>query len=308
MLKLGYDKKLSTGAIMAGGALGFLIPPSVLMILYAFLAKVSVGKLFAAGMIPGLMLAGIYMVYIFVRAVLNPKVAPSVPVEDRQNAIEKIKSLRALILPGSLVTLVLWCIISGKTTPSEAAAIGAAGSVLCAVIYRTLTFDVLKNVVFETAKLMGMIIWITLAAVFFSKVYMLLDGAVIIEELIDESGFSPIWIIVMMLVCYFILGMFLDDFAIVFITVPIFVPIVELLGYDPIWFAVLFVVSMQTAYLTPPFGYNLFYMRSVAPPEITINDLYKAVIPFIILQIMALSLMVIYPDIIMWLPNKLNFG
>ncbi len=308
MLKLGYDKKLSTGAIMAGGALGFLIPPSVLMILYAYLAKVSVGKLFAAGMVPGLMLAGIYMLYIFARAVINPSVAPSIPKAERQNVVEKVKSLKYLILPGSLVTLVLWCIISGKTTPSEAAAIGAAGSILCAAIYKTLTFPVLKEVVFDTAKLMGMIIWITLAATFFSKVYMLLDGAVMIEELIEDSGLSPTWIVVMMLMCYFVLGMFLDDFAIVFITVPIFMPIIDLLGIDPIWFAVLFVVSMQTAYLTPPFGYNLFYMRSVAPPEITINDLYKAVVPFIILQIIALTLMVIFPDIVMWLPNKINFG
>ncbi len=305
MLAHGYDKKLSTGAIMAGGALGFLIPPSVLMILYAFLAKVSVGKLFAAGIIPGLMLAGIYMVYIFIRAVINPNIAPSVPKEERLDWLDKFIALKVLILPGVLIATVLTFIIKGVTTPSEAAAIGATGSIICAAIYRTLTVAVLKEVVFETAKLMGMIIWITLAAVFFSKVYMLLDGGMVIEDLIDESGLSPIWIIVMMLACYFILGMFLDDFAIVFITVPIFVPIVEMLEFDPIWFAVLFVVSMQTAYLTPPFGYNLFYMRSVAPPEITINDLYKATIPFIILQIIALALMVSFPEIILWLPNKL---
>lgn len=305
MLKRGYDKKLTTGAIMAGGALGFLIPPSVLMILYAFLAKESVGKLFAAGIIPGLMLAGIYMLYIFIRAVINPRVAPSIPKEERPSGLEKLKALRALVLPGLLIGTVLSFIVFGVTSPSEASAIGAAGAILCAAIYRTLTLNVLKEVVFDTAKIMGMIIWITLAAVFFSKVYMLLDGALIIEELIDESSLSPIWIIAMMLACYFVLGMFLDDFAIVFITVPIFVPIVEQLGYDPIWFAVLFVVSMQTAYLTPPFGYNLFYMRSVAPPEITINDLYKAAIPFIILQIIALILMVIYPDIILWLPQQI---
>lgn len=308
MLKRGYDKKLCTGAIMAGGALGFLIPPSVLMILYAFLAKVSVGKLFAAGLVPGLMLAGVYMLYIFGRAVINPKVAPPMPKEERPNFLEKLKSLKALVLPGTLIGTVLSFIVFGVTSPSEASAIGAAGAIVCAALYRTLTFEVLKEVVYDTAKLMGMIIWITLAAVFFSKVYMLLDGGLIIEELIDESSLSPIWIIAMMLACYFVLGMFLDDFAIVFITVPIFVPIVEQLGYDPIWFAVLFVVSMQTAYLTPPFGYNLFYMRSVAPPSITINDLYKAVIPFIILQIIALVLMVVYPNIIMWLPNAIYGG
>lgn len=305
MLKHGYDKRLATGAIMAGGALGFLIPPSVLMILYAFLTNASVGKLFAAGIVPGLMLAGIYIVYIIVRAMINPTLAPSLPKEERPDFIEALKSLKALILPGSLIATVLWCIITGKTTPSEAAAIGSGGAIVCAAIYRTLSFAVLKEVVFDTAKLMGMIIWITLAAVFFSKVYMLLDGGMIIEELVEDSTLASIWIIVIMLACYFILGMFLDDFAIVFITVPLFVPIVEQLNYDTIWFAVLFVVSMQTAYLTPPFGYNLFYMRSVAPPEITINDLYRAVIPFIILQIIALALMVIFPEIILWLPKAI---
>ncbi|PID64175.1 MAG: TRAP transporter permease DctM/Q, partial [Gammaproteobacteria bacterium] len=167
------------------------------------------------------------------------------------------------------------------------------------------SFQVMKEVVFQTSKIMGMIIWITLAAVFFSKVYIGLGAGMILEELIEDNEFSPHLVIIMMLACYFILGMFLDDFAIVFITVPLFVPIVDSLGFDTIWFAVLFVVSMQAAYLTPPFGYNLFYMRSVAPPEITINDLYRAAIPFIILQIIALGLMVAFPQIVLWLPEQL---
>ncbi len=305
MLKRGYDKKLCTGAIMAGGALGFLIPPSVLMILYAFLARESVGKLFAAGLVPGLMLAGIYMLYIFIRAVINPKVAPPMPKEERPDFIGRIKSLKALILPGTLIATVLSFIVLGVTMPSEAAAVGALGAVICAAIYRTLTFAVLKEVVFDTAKIMGMIIWITLAAVFFSKVYIGLGGDMLLEDFIDESDLSPYVIIILMLACYFVLGMFLDDFAIIFITVPLFVPIVESLGFDTVWFAVLFVVSMQSAYLTPPFGYNLFYMRSVAPPEITINDLYRAAIPFIILQIIALALLVAFPQIVLWLPNAI---
>lgn len=303
MLKHGYDKRLTTGTIMAGGALGFLIPPSVLMILYAFLAKESVGKLFAAGLIPGLMLAGIYMVYIFIRAVINPQVAPSLPKTQRPDFLGKIKSLKALILPGTLIATVLSFIVFGVTSPSEASAVGAIGAIICAAIYRTLTFSVLKAVLYDTTKIMGMIIWITLAAVFFSKVYIGLGAGMILEEIIEDNALSPHMIIVMMLACYFILGMFLDDFAIVFITVPLFVPIVESLGFDTLWFAVLFVVSMQSAYLTPPFGYNLFYMRSVAPPEITINDLYWAAVPFILLQLMALALMVVFPQIVLWLPN-----
>ncbi len=308
MLKRGYDKKLCTGAIMAGGALGFLIPPSVLMILYAFLAKESVGKLFAGGLIPGLMLAGIYMLYIFIRSVINPALAPPTAKESRPNFIGKIKSLKALVLPGTLIGTVLSFIVFGVTSPSEASAVGAIGAIVCAAIYRTLNLSVLKEVLYDTTKLMGMIIWITLAAVFFSKVYIGLGAGMILEEIIEDNNLSPYMVIIMMLACYFILGMFLDDFAIVFITVPLFVPIVETLGFDTVWFAVLFVVSMQSAYLTPPFGYNLFYMRSVAPPEITINDLYRAAIPFIILQIIALGLMVAFPQIVLWLPQTIYGG
>lgn len=307
MLKRGYDAKLVTGTIMAGGALGFLIPPSVLMILYAYLAKESVGALFAAGLMPGLMLAGIYMTYIVVMSTLKPSLAPPVPQEERADLIGKIKSLKALILPGLLIGTVLSFIVLGVTTPSEASAVGAAGSIIAAIIYRTLTFDMLKVVLLETTKLMGMLIWITLAAVFFSKVYLGLGAGFILEEFIEDNDLSPYAVIVTMLVIYFLLGMFLDDFAIVFITVPLFVPIIETLGFDPIWFAVLFIVSMQTAYITPPFGYNLFYMRAVAPPEITINQLYRAVIPFILLQVIGLALIVIFPDIALWLP-KLLFG
>ncbi len=307
MLKRGYDKKLVTGTIMAGGALGFLIPPSVLMILYAYLAKESVGALFAAGLIPGLMLAGIYMIYVIVRSVLNPSLAPPVPKADRADFLGKLKSLKALILPGLLIGTVLSFIVLGITTPSEASAVGAGGSIIAAIIYRTLTFEMLKSVLMDTTKLMGMLIWITLAAVFFSKVYLGLGAGFILEEFIEDNALSPYAVITTMLVIYFLLGMFLDDFAIVFITVPLFVPIVESLGFDPIWFAVLFIVSMQTAYITPPFGYNLFYMRAVAPPEVTINDLYKAAIPFIFLQIFGLILIVVFPSIALWLPGVL-FG
>lgn len=305
MLKRGYDKKLVTGTIMAGGALGFLIPPSVLMILYAFLARESVGKLFAAGLMPGLMLAGIYILYVLIRSRFNPSLAPPIPKEERIALVDKLKSLKALILPGALISTVLYCIISGITAPSEASAIGAAGSIVCAAIYRTLTLKMLRDVLLSTTRLMGMLIWITIAAIFFSKVYIGLDAGFLLQDIIDEANLSPIWVIVMMLACYFVLGMFLDDFAIVFITVPLFVPIVESLGYDTIWFAVLFIVSMQSAYLTPPFGYNLFYMRSVAPPEITIYDLYKAAFPFILLQILGLALILAFPQIALWLPTKL---
>jgi len=307
MLKRGYDKKLVTGTIMAGGALGFLIPPSVLMIVYAFLARESIGKLFAAGLMPGLLLASLYMIYIYFFALKNPEKAPSIAEEERVYGIDKIKALKALILPGLLIGTVLGFIIGGVTSPSEASAVGAAGSIVCAAIYRTLSWAILKDVLLNTTKLMGMLLWITIAAVFFSKVYIGLGAGVLISELVEDSSLSPYMVIIAMLITYFILGMFLDDFAIVFITVPLFVPVVQELGFDTVWFAVLFIISMQTAYLTPPFGYNLFYMRSVAPPSITIYDLYKAVIPFIILQVIGLGLVVAFPQIALWLP-ELIFG
>lgn len=303
MLKRGYDKRLVTGTIMAGGALGFLIPPSVLMIIYAFLSRDSVGKLFAAGLVPGLMLAAIYMAYILIRCRINPSLGPPAPIEERFSGMEKLKSLRHLIPPGVLITTVLGCIIGGVTSPSEASAIGAAGSLLIAALHRRISWDMMRYVMITTTKLMGMLMWITVAAVFFSKVYVGLGAGAIVGELIEDFDLSPNLVIIAMLITYFILGMFLDDFAIVFITVPLFVPIVRDLGFDTTWFAVLFILSMQSAYLTPPFGYNLFYMRSVAPKEITIIDIYWAAIPFVILQILGLSLVVMFPQIALWLPS-----
>ncbi|UWP88353.1 TRAP transporter large permease subunit [Aliiroseovarius crassostreae] len=303
MLKRGYDSKLVTGTIMAGGALGFLIPPSVLMIIYAFLSRDSVGKLFAAGLVPGLMLAGIYITYILVRCRINPLMGP--PAEEQFSAKEKFLSLRFLIAPGILIVTVLGCIIGGVTSPSEASAIGAFGALVIAGIQRRLSWDMLRYVMLTTTKLMGMLMWITIAAVFFSKIYVGLGAGQIVGELIEDFDLSPMWVIIAMLATYFVLGMFLDDFAIVFITVPLFVPIVRDLGFDTTWFAVLFILSMQSAYLTPPFGYNLFYMRSVAPPEITIVDIYKAALPFVVLQIIGLALVVAFPEIALWLPNLL---
>lgn len=305
MLKRGYEKKMVMGTIMAGGALGFLIPPSLLMIIYAFLSRDSVGKLFAAGIIPGLLLAGIYIAYILIRSAINPKMGPVIAVEERASWPEKLQSLRHLFFPAMLVAGVLGCIIFGVTSPSEASAIGAAGALLIAILRGRMDLKTLMDVLLSTTKLTGMLIWIAIAAVFFSKVYMGLGAGMIVSEFIEDSMLSPHLVIIFMLISFFILGMFLDDFAITFITVPLYVPIVNELGFDTIWFAVLFIVSMQSAYLTPPFGYNLFYMRSVAPKDISIFDIYVSALPFIALQILGLALIFMFPQIVLWLPNKL---
>lgn len=305
MLKRGYDKRLVTGTIMSGGALGFLIPPSVLMIVYAFLAKDSVGQLFAAGVMPGLMLAVIYSVYILIRCGINPSLGPPVGDDERYSLREKLFILRHLIAPGILVAAVLGCIIGGITTPSEASAIGAGGALLIVALRGRLSWDLMRYVLYTTMRLTGMLIWIAIAAVFFARVYTGLGAGMVVTDLINDFELSANAVIIMMLVSFFILGMFLDDFAITFITVPIYVPIVKAFGFDSVWFAILFVLSMQTAYLTPPFGYNLFYMRSVAPKEITINDIYMSTLPFIALQILGIALVFLFPQIALWLPSKL---
>ncbi|NOG31756.1 TRAP transporter large permease subunit [Halomonas sp. TBZ9] len=305
MLKRGYHKRLVTGTIMAGGALGFLIPPSVLMIVYAFLARESVGKLFAAGLMPGLMLAGIYMIYILIRCRLNPALGPAAPKEEGFTTQEKLASLRHIIAPGLLVVTVLGCIIGGVTSPSEASAVGAGGALLIAALRGRLNWNLLRYVMLSTTKITGMLLWIAIAAVFFSRIYMGLGAGMVIEDMIQAFSLSPYVVIIFMLVSFFALGMFLDDFAILFITVPLYIPIVRDLGFDTTWFAVLFIISMQSAYLTPPFGYNLFYMRSVAPKSITIVDIYRSALPYVALQIFGLALIVIFPEIALWLPGLL---
>lgn len=308
MLERGYDKRLVTGTIMAGGALGFLIPPSILMIVYAFLARESVGKLFAAGLMPGLMLAMIYIGYVLIRCRLNPELGPPVAKQERADSIEKLRALRHLIMPGLLISAVLGCIILGITTPSEASAIGAGGALLIAALHRRLHWTMLSEVLVSTTRLMGMLMWITLVAVFFSKVYTGLGAVMLVTEFIEDMSFSPTLVLASMVLCFFLLGMFLDDFAILFITIPLFVPIVRELGYDTTWFAVLFILSMQSAYLTPPFGFNLFYMRSVAPPEITIMDIYKSALPFVGMQLLGLALVFSFPEIALWLPKLIFDG
>ena len=263
----------------------------------------SLGKLFAAGLTPGLMLASIYIIYILVRCRLNPTLGP--PADEQFTATEKLKSLRFLIAPGILIVAVLGCIIGGVTSPSEASAIGAFGALLIAAVQRRLDWPTVRYVMLSTTKIMGMLMWITIAAVFFSKIYVGVGAGRVVSDVVESLDLSPNLVILAMLATYFVLGMFLDDFAIVFITVPLFIPIVTELGFDTTWFAILFVLSMQSAYLTPPFGYNLFYMRSVAPAEITTMDIYRSAVPFVIMQMIGLGLVFFFPQIALWLPNML---
>ena len=303
MLARNYDKRISTGIVQAGGALGFLIPPSIMMIMYAFVAQESVGRLFAAGMVPGLMLAGMYIIFIGVRAFLQPSVAPALPKDQRGTFKDKLLALRYLILPLLIIVSVLSCIFTGVTSPTEAAALGAAGAIISAAIRRKLTMDNFKKSVMRTLSLSSFNAYIILGAIVFSAVYSGLGASTMIRETITGMDVSPWVVIVLMQISFFMLGMFLDDIAILFLCMPIYVPIIKSLGFDPVWFAVLYVMNMQMAYITPPYGLNLFYMKAVAPKEITLSDIYRSIVPFLGLQAIALILLLVFPIIALWLPG-----
>ena len=305
MLDKKYDKRIAIGLVQAAGALGFLIPPSMMMIMYAFMSGESVGKLFAGGVVPGMILALFYMIYIGVRCFFQPQLGPAIAHEDRGTLKEKLISLKALILPALLITAVLGCIFLGITSPTEAAAVGATGALVCAAVRKTLTWKMVKDAALRTLNISSFTAFIIIGAVIFSTVYTGLGATQMIKSTIIGLEVSPWIVIILMQLSFLILGMFLDDLAILFLCMPIYIPIIKALGFDPVWFAVLYVVNMQMAYITPPYGINLFYMKSVAPPEVTMADIYNSVLPFVLIQMASLALFMIFPNLILWLPNYL---
>ena len=303
MLDRNYDKKIAIGLVQAGGALGFLIPPSMMMIMYAFLSGESVGKLFAGGIIPGLILASLYIIYIGVRCHLQPEMGPALAPEDRASWLEKIKVAKALLLPAILIAVVLGCIFLGVTSPTEAAAVGAFGAIICALIRKKLNWAIIKKTTHATLNLSAFTAFIIVGATVFSKVYTGLGATAMIRSFIVGLEVSPWIILILMQLSFFVLGMFLDDIAILFMCMPIYIPIVKALGFDPVWFAVLYVVNMQMAFITPPYGVNLFYMKAVAPKDVTMGDIYRSVLPFVAIQICGLILFMLFPKLILFLPN-----
>lgn len=305
MLKRGYNKQLALGCIGAGGALGVLIPPSVIMILYGAFSGESIGRLYAGGIFPGLILAGLFSLYIGVRSFIQKDLAPAIPKEERASWGQRISSLRAVILPILLIVAVLGSIFGGLATPTEAAAVGALGSVLCSAIYRRLTLKALYEAAYRTLGTTCMILWIVVAVTAFTSFYTSAGAQDLIKKILLGLPISPIMLIIAIQVIWFILGCFLDPAGIIMITVPIFVPVIKALGFDPVWFGVLFVVNMEMAYLTPPYGVNLFYLKGVAPPGVTMADIYRSIGPFVALQAVALVLVMMFPQIILYLPNLL---
>lgn len=305
MLSRGYDKRIAVGCISAGGALGILIPPSVIMIILATFTGLSVGRLFAGGVFPGLVLSCLFMIYISARCTFQPSLCPGLLPEERSTWGEKLASTRAFILPVLLVLGVLGSILSGICTPSEAGTVGSVGSVISAAIYRKLNWQMVKEACYRTLSLTCMLMWIYFGALCFTSLYIAIGAPELMERILiglPGGRWAPI---IAMQLSFFVLGMILDPAAIVMITSPIFFPVVISLGFDPLWFGVLFVVNMEMAFLTPPFGYNLFYMKSIVPKGITIGDIYLSIVPFVFLQAVGLVIMMVFPQIILWLPNLL---
>lgn len=305
MLERGYSKSLALGCINTGGGWGILIPPSIMMILYSIITGASVGRMFAAGILPGLLLVVLVSLYVGIRCYFQPELGPALPKEERGTTREKIYATRAVILPILIVIMVMGSIMAGITTPTEAAAMGVLGSLLSAVVYRKLSIHLIHEAAIRTLKLSGMIMWILFGAHAFSAAYQGMGAQQLIESLMHLLPGGPWGIIIAMMVIVFILGMVLDPVGIMLITLPVFIPVVESLGFDLIWFGILFVINMELGYMTPPFGFNLFYLKGVVPPGITMGDIYRSVVPFVIVQIVGMGILMVFPQIVTWLPRQI---
>jgi tripartite ATP-independent transporter DctM subunit len=321
MLKRNYDAKLACGSLLAGGTLGILIPPSVMAIVYAVVAQQSLGELLVGSVFPGLLLSGLYVLYITIRCYVNPKLGPALPPEERVDFREKLRLLRGTIMPILLIVLVLGIIFLGIATPVEAAGIGTFGAFIVCAAHRRLTWATIEEASIATLKATAMVMWIFFGATMFVGFFILKGGQTFVADSILGTGLPPYGILLLMMVILFVLGMFLDWVGILLLTVPIFVPILLQLqfgglfgipGVAPedvaLWYGVIFIVNMQMAFLSPPFGYSLFYLKSVAPPQISMATIFRAAMPFICLQAIGVGLCILFPDIVIWLPKVVYSG
>jgi tripartite ATP-independent transporter DctM subunit len=306
LLKRGYDKRMVTGVIQAGSSLGILVPPSVVLVLYAMIARQPVGQLWLAGAIPGLMMAAMFVVYIAIRCKLNPSLGPVLPAEERNVGWpEKFRLLRAGIMPFAIFFVMMIPFVNGWTSLVESSALGAIAAFLVAVLKGRMTREVFENSVRQTLAITCMFMWIILAALAFGAVFDGLGAVKAIEGLFtDKLGLNPWVILILMQLSFLLMGTFLDDTAMLVIVAPLYVPLVGELGFDLVWYGVLYTITCQIAYMTPPFGYNLFLMRAMAPPEISITDIYRSIVPFVLVMIAALAIVMVFPQIALWLPNK----
>ncbi len=313
MLERGYQIELSTGTIAASGTLGILIPPSIMLVILADLLAISVGTLFVAAIVPGFILAGLYILYIFVVCAAKPKLAPPLAKREGPSGWAELATMifRSFLPPVFLIVLVLGSIFFGWATPTEAGGVGAFGAILLAFAKGNLNFPIVKEVVERFSKTNVMIFMIFIGATSFSYVFRSLGGDDIIAAFFEHIGVGPPGIIFLMLVTVFLMGFFFDWIEIILIILPVFTPILETLEFGDhvsqedflVWFAILIAVNLQTSYLTPPFGYALFYMKGAAPPGVTMEHIYRGIIPFVMLQLTGLAIIVMFPALVLWLPN-----
>jgi tripartite ATP-independent transporter DctM subunit len=303
MLKNSYDKSLALGSVMAGGVLGEIIPPSIIMIIFSFIARVSIGRLFFGGAIPGFICAFFYIIYISVRCYFQPNLAPKISMDVTWSM--RFASLKDLILPVLLIVTVLGSIFLGIATPAEAAAVGAMGALIICVVLGRFGWKIIFDSCLATLRISGMALWILIGATLFGICYTTAGAQSLIMDIIEGLEVNRWLILIGTQIILFIFGMFMDDYAVVTICAPIFLPIAKFLGFDPIWFSVVFLLNMQVAYLSPPFGWALILMKGVAPPEIHTTDIWKSVPPFVAMQLLVLVVTMIFPQVALWLPGKM---
>jgi tripartite ATP-independent transporter DctM subunit len=304
MLRLGYDRKLAIGTICAGGSLGTMIPPSVVLVIYGLTVNVSIGDLFAASTVPGLMMASLYIAYILIRCHLNPALGPPAPEEERNIPLsEKIAVLRGLFLPMLVAFSVLGTIYTGIASVTEAAGMGVVGTALAAALRGDFTWALVRASLLQTMAACGLLLWVSFGATAMIGVYNLAGGPGFVRNLMIGLPVDPIVIVLIMMGILLVLGCLMDWIGICLLTMPIFVPIIKALGYDPIWFGVLFCMNMQISYLSPPFGPAAFYLKGVAPPDISLNEIFSALWPFMGLQLISLAIVMLFPKIALWLPG-----
>jgi len=306
LLRHGYDKVMVTGVIQAGSSLGILIPPSVVLVLYAMIARQPVLDLWLAGVGPGLLMALVFGIYVYIRCLLQPDIGPALPAEERAQITraEKFQLLRQGILPLLIFFIMMGLFMSGTTSLVESSAVGALLATLAAWWGGNLNRKVFEDSTRNTLGISCMFMWIILGALCFSSVYDGLGAVKAVKTLmLDTWEFSPWTVLILMLFSFIVMGMFLDDTAMLVIVAPLYIPLVKSLGFNPIWFGILYTITCQIAYITPPFGYNLFLMRAMAPPEISLMDIYRSIVPFFFLMVLSLAIIMIFPQIALWLPE-----
>ncbi len=308
LLKRNYDKRMISGLIQAGSSLGILIPPSIVLVLYGMIARQPVSQLWLAGIGPGLLMTGLFLAYILIRCHFNPKMGPVLPKSERNYTLkEKLKVLSAGIIPLLLIFSVIGSFFFGLTSLVESSAFGAFAAFLVALFRRRLSWKLFKKILRETLDNSAMFMWVMMAALAFAAVFDGLGAVRALEGLfLNDWGLSPWQVLLLMQLSFIILGIFLDDTAMLVIVAPLYIPLVIKLGFNPIWFGILYTITCQIAYITPPFGYNLFLMRAMSPKSITIRDIYASIIPFVGLMLLALILIMIFPEIALWIPSLFN--